>query len=106
MLSVLFSIPSLILIWIIVYECFIVDDTEKKEFNDLFMLDTPVVRIFYSVVIVSVLAWIVSFIFPMGMIINVLNLVENTIAILWLIKAWYSGNVNIWIDIIKSKFTK
>lgn len=106
MLSVLFSIPSLILIWIIVYECFIVDDTEKKKFNDLFMLDTPVVRIFYSVVIVSVLAWIVSFIFPMGMIINVLNLVENTIAILWLIKAWYSGNVNIWIDIIKSKFTK
>ncbi|MFS8319954.1 hypothetical protein ACMG5I_03390 [Escherichia coli] len=106
MLSVLFSIPSLVLIWLIVYEFFITDVNDKKEFVQLFLLDSPIVRIYYTIVCVSVLVWIVSFIFPLGSLVYTLNFMENVVAILWLIAAWYTGNVSIWIDILKSKFTK
>ncbi|AGC35017.1 hypothetical protein [Escherichia coli] len=105
MLSVLISIPSLILIWLLVYECFITDDNDKKEFSELFMLDSPIVRIFYAVVVVSVIVWVLSFIFPLGAVVKTLDLVENFVAIMWLIKALFAGNVKIWIDIIKFKFT-
>lgn len=106
MLSVLFSIPSLVLIWLIVYEFFITDVNDKKEFVQLFLLDSPIVRIYYTIVCVSVLVWIVSFIFPLGSLVYTLNFMENVVAILWLIAAWYAGNVSIWINILKSKFTK
>lgn len=105
MLSVLISIPALILLWVMVFEFFIKDETERDEFRELFMLDSPIVRIFFVVVLISVLSWLVSFVLPIGPFVSIMNLVENIVGIVWFTNALFSGKVSIWFDILKDKLT-
>ena len=102
MLSVLISIPALILLWVMVFEFFIKDETERDE---LFMLDSPIARIFFVVVLISVLSWLVSFVLPIGPFVSIMNLVENIVGIVWFINALFAGKVSIWFDILKDKLT-
>lgn len=105
MLTVLISIPALILLWVMVFEYFIKDETERDEFRELFMLDSPIVRIFFVVVLISVLSWLVSFVFPIGPFVSIMNLVENIVGIVWFTNALFAGKVSIWVDILKDKLT-
>jgi hypothetical protein len=105
MLSVLITIPSLILLWVMVYQFFINDEKQREEFTELFLLETPIVRIFYAVVCISVLVWVVSFFFPIGAVVSTLQVTENFVGILWLLQALFAGKVSIWVDILKSKLT-
>ena len=105
MLSALISIPALILLGVLVYSYFIDDEDKLQEFNELFLLDTKVVQIFITTVIVSVIAWVIGLILPISALVSLLNLVENVVAIIWLAKAMYSGKSSIWLELLKNKIT-
>lgn len=104
MLALISSIPAMVLVWIIVFYMFSSAKTKEK-MEDLFLLDTTVVEVFFWVVVIGTVVMILNFVLPLGIAHNILSLVEYFIAIIWFMQCLFAGKVGIWITLVKEKIS-